>query len=57
MEAVGLDGFAAWYGFPRWLTAVAEALPSGQPLPNVADLLQERCERLLQQVCMPVQGG
>jgi hypothetical protein len=46
-----------WYGFPRWLAAVTEALPSGQPLPNFADLLQERCERLLQQVCMPVQGG
>ncbi|HZY85488.1 MAG TPA: hypothetical protein VFE78_11705 [Gemmataceae bacterium] len=57
VEAIGLDGFAAWYGFPRWLAAVTEALPSGQPLPNVADLLQERCERLLQQVCMPVQGG
>jgi hypothetical protein len=56
MEAVGLDGFAVWYGFPRWLTAVTEAMPSGQPLPNVADLLQDRCERLLQQVCMPVQG-
>jgi hypothetical protein len=57
IEAVGLDGFAVWYGFPRWLAAVTEALPAGQPLPNVADLLQERCERLLQQVCMPVQGG
>jgi hypothetical protein len=57
LEAVGLDGFAAWYGFPRWLAAVTEALPGGQPLPNVADLLQDRCERLLQQVCMPVQGG
>jgi hypothetical protein len=57
LEAVGLDGFAVWYGFPRWLAAVTEALPSGQPLPNLADLLQDRCERLLQQVCMPVQGG
>jgi hypothetical protein len=57
LEAVSLDGFAILYGFPRWLAAVAEALPQGQPLPNVADLLQERCEKLLEQVCMPVQGG
>jgi hypothetical protein len=44
-------------GFPRWLAAVTEALPQGQPLPNLADLLQERCEKLLEQVCMPIQGG
>jgi len=56
LEAVGLDAFAVLYGFPRWLTAVTEALPEGQPVPNVADLLQEHCEKLLQQVCMPVQG-
>jgi hypothetical protein len=57
LEAVTLDGFAILYGFPRWLAAVTEALPQGQPLPNVADLLQERCEKLLEQVCMPVQAG
>jgi hypothetical protein len=56
LEAVSLDGFAVLYGFPRWLAVVTEALPQGQPLPNVADLLQERCEKLLEQVCMPVQG-
>ncbi len=55
LEAVSLDHFALLYAFPRWLTAVAEALPEGQPMPNLADLLQEKCERLLQQVCMPVQ--
>jgi len=53
LEAVSLDGFAILYGFPRWLAAVGEALPPGQPLPNVADLLQDRCEKLLEQVCMP----
>jgi hypothetical protein len=53
LEAVGLDGFATLYGFPRWLAALREALPEGQPLPNLADLLQERCEKLLEQVCMP----
>jgi hypothetical protein len=56
LEAVGLDGFAALYAFPRWLAALAEGLPEGQALPNLADLLQERCEKLLEQVCMPVQG-
>ena len=57
LEAVALDAFAVLYGFPRWLAAVTESLPEGQPLPNLADLLQERCEKLLEQVCMPVQGG
>jgi hypothetical protein len=57
LEAVSLDAFAVLYGFPRWLAAVTEALPDGQPLPNVADLLQERCEKLLEQVSMPIQGG
>jgi hypothetical protein len=56
LEAVRLDAFAVLYGFPRWLAAVTEALPSGQVLPNLADLLQERCEKLLEQICMPVQS-
>jgi hypothetical protein len=57
LEPVSLDGFAVLYGFPRWLSSLTETLPEGQPLPNLADLLQDKCERLLQQVCMPVQGG
>src|SRR5262249_18199710 len=56
LEAVSLDTFAILYGFPRWLTAVSEALPEGQALPNLADLLQDRCEKLLEQICMPVQS-
>jgi hypothetical protein len=56
LEAVSLDGFATLYGFPRWLAAAGEALPEGQPLPNLADFLPERCEKLLEQVCMPVQA-
>jgi hypothetical protein len=56
LEAVSLDTFAILYGFPRWLTAAEEALPDGQPLPNLADLLQEHCEKLLEQICMPVQA-
>ena len=39
LEAMSLDAFAVLYGFPRWLGAVTEALPQGQPLPNLADLL------------------
>jgi hypothetical protein len=57
LEAVSLDGFAALYGFPRFLTAINETLATGQPLPNLADVLQDTCEKLLEQVCMPVQGA
>ena len=56
LEPVALDAFAALYAFPRLVTAIAEATPEGQPLPNLAELLQEKCERLLEQVCMPMQG-
>ncbi len=54
LEPVTLDGFCALYGFPRWLAAIQEALREGQPLPNLADMLQEKCETLLEQVCMPI---
>ncbi|HLJ94113.1 MAG TPA: hypothetical protein VKU02_13080 [Gemmataceae bacterium] len=57
LEAMSLDALAVLYGFPRWLAAVTEAQTQGQPLPNLADLLQERCEKLLEQVCLPIQGG
>lgn len=56
LESVNLDGFAALYGFPRWLAEITEGQPEAQPLPNLADFLQERCDKLLEQVCMPVQG-
>jgi hypothetical protein len=56
LEPVSLDGFAQLYAFPRWLAAVCESLPEGTPLPNLADVIQEKCEKLLEQVCMPVQG-
>jgi hypothetical protein len=56
LEPVSLDGFAQLYSFPRWLAAVRESLPEGVPLPNLADVIQDRCEKLLEQVCMPVQG-
>jgi hypothetical protein len=56
LEPVALDAFAVLYAFPRVTAALAEALPEGQPLPNLADLIQEKCEKLLEQVCLPVQG-
>ena len=56
LEPVSLDGFAQLYSFPRWLAAVRESLPEGMPLPNLAEVIQDRCEKLLAQVCMPVQG-
>ncbi|HMF16869.1 MAG TPA: hypothetical protein VKE98_06645, partial [Gemmataceae bacterium] len=39
LEAVNLDSYAVLYGFPRWLAALGESLPDGQPLPNLADFL------------------
>jgi len=56
LEPAALDGLAQVYSFPRWIAAVREALPEGTPLPNLADVIQERCEKLLEQVCMPVVG-
>jgi hypothetical protein len=56
LEPVALDGFAALSAVPRFVASLTESLPEGQPLPNLADLLQEKCEKLLEQVCMPVQG-
>jgi hypothetical protein len=56
LEPVSLDGFAMLYAFPRWLAVVRESLPEGTPLPNLADVIQEKCDKLLEQVCMPVQG-
>lgn len=56
LEPVSLDGFSQLYSFPRFLAAVRESLPEGVPVPNLADVIQDRCEKLLTQVCMPVQG-
>ena len=56
LEAVSLDGYAQLYSFPRWLSAIHESLPTGAPVPNLADIIQEKADRLLEQVCMPVQG-
>ncbi len=56
LEPISLDGFAQLYSFPRWLAAVRESLPEGTPVPNLADAIQDQCEKLLEQVCMPVQG-
>ena len=56
LEPVMLDAFATLYAFPRIITCMEEGLAVGQTLPNLADLLQEKCEKLLEQVCMPVQS-
>ncbi|MCZ2342407.1 MAG: hypothetical protein LC104_11510 [Bacteroidales bacterium] len=56
LEAVSLDGYALLSSFPRWLAAVRESLPEGTPIPNLADLIQEKAEKLLEQVCMPIQS-
>jgi hypothetical protein len=54
LEAVSIESYAILYGFPRWLAALNESLPNGQALPNLADLLQDKCEKLLEQICMPI---
>ena len=56
LEPVNLEEFAVAYAFPRWLAAVTESLPEGQPLPNLADFLQEQGEKLLEQLCLPSNG-
>jgi hypothetical protein len=56
LEPMTLESLGVLYSFPRWIAAMQSALPDGQPLPNLADLIQDRCEKLLEQVCMPVQG-
>jgi hypothetical protein len=54
LEPMTLEHFAMLYAFPRWLTALNEALPPGHALPNLADFVQEPCDKLLEQVCMPI---
>jgi hypothetical protein len=56
LEPLSLDAFATLYAVPRVLAALTESLPEGQPLPNLAELMQDKCEKLLEQVCMAVQG-
>ncbi len=56
LEPVSQEAFASLYAFSRVIATLTESLPEGQPLPNLADVLQEKCEKLLEQVCMPVQG-
>jgi hypothetical protein len=57
LEAVSLDNFAVLYGIPRFMAAATETQAGTHPMPNLADLIQEKCEKLLEQVCMPVQGA
>lgn len=56
MEPLSLNSCATLYAFPRILATLTEGLMDGQPLPNLAAIVQEKCEKLLEQICMPVQG-
>lgn len=56
IEPLTLEACASLYAFPRILASLSEELVEGQPLPNLANLVQEKCEKLLEQICMPVQG-
>lgn len=57
IELVGLDELSALFATPRFVSGLCESLPAGKPIPNQADLIQDRCEKLLKQLCMPVTGG
>ena len=52
LESLDLDRFAWLYAFPRWLSAVTES-QDGQPMPNLADFLQDHLQPLIQQLCLP----
>lgn len=52
LESLDLDRFAWLYAFPRWLSAMNEA-GEAQPLPNLADFLQDHLQPLIQQLCLP----
>ncbi len=54
LEPMTMEHFTMLYAFPRWIAALSESLPPGQALPNLADMIQDRCEKLLEQVCMPI---
>lgn len=54
IEALGLDAFALVASFPRWLAVIRDALGEGQPMPDLAPMIQDKCDRLLEQVCMPM---
>jgi hypothetical protein len=55
MEPMDLDSFAGLYAFPRWLAAVHDAQSTNEAAPALADFVQDRCQRLLEQLCMPIQ--
>ena len=56
LEPVSLDGFAAIILLARGGWQPSGPLLGWLLLPNLADVIQEKCEKLLEQVCMPVQG-
>lgn len=54
LEPLDLERFAWLYAFPRWMSAVTENQES-QPMPNLADFLQDQMHELIKQVCLPIQ--
>ncbi|MSR30372.1 MAG: hypothetical protein EXR99_02590 [Gemmataceae bacterium] len=57
LEPLALEVCATLYAFPRILANLTEGLPLGEPMPLLATLVQEKCEKLLEQICMPVHYG
>ncbi|MGL4555073.1 MAG: hypothetical protein ACRC33_28240 [Gemmataceae bacterium] len=54
LEPVSLEAFSVLYAFPRIVSSLTESLAEGQPMPSLAEMVQERCEKLLEQVCLPI---
>lgn len=55
IESVDLDGFAALYALPRVHATAIESSDPEEVRHHLASLLHDRADRLLRQVCMPVQ--
>jgi hypothetical protein len=55
IESIDLDGFASLYALPRVHATAIETSDPEQVRHHLASLLHDKADRLLRQVCMPVQ--
>lgn len=55
VEAVGNEGFALCYALPRIHSTASETHDSEEVRFQLASMLQDKAERFLRQICMPVQ--
>mgnify|MGYP003346155930 FL=1 len=55
VEAVSNDGFALCYALPRIHSTASETHDAEEVRGHLANMIQEKAERFLRQLCMPVQ--